>query len=76
MAQRKFRVLRGDKDRGEFVDYIVEVDEGMVILDGLFNVQAQHANDMPMTWPSDGIAKPGNVAPAVWKSMANPNWRV
>lgn len=50
MAERSFRVLRGDKNRGEFVDYTVEVDEGMVVLDGLFNVQAQHANDLAIRW--------------------------
>ncbi len=50
MAERSFRVLRGDKERGEFVDYTVEVDEGMVVLDGLFNVQAQHANDLAIRW--------------------------
>ena len=50
MEQRNFRVLRGDKDRGEFKEYTVEVDEGMVVLDGLFNVQAQHANDLAIRW--------------------------
>ncbi len=50
MAQRNFKVLRGDKERGEFIDYTVEVDEGMVVLDGLFNVQAQHANDLAIRW--------------------------
>lgn len=50
MAERSFRVLRGDKDSAEFVDYTVEVDEGMVVLDGLFNVQTQHANDLAIRW--------------------------
>ena len=50
MAERNFRVLRGDKDRGEFNDYTVDVDEGMVVLDGLFRVQAQHANDLAIRW--------------------------
>ena len=30
--KRNFKVLRGDKERGEFNDYTVEVDEGMVVL--------------------------------------------
>ena len=50
MLKRSFRVLRGDKERGEFVEYTVEVDEGMVVLDGLFNVQAEHANDLAIRW--------------------------
>jgi succinate dehydrogenase iron-sulfur subunit len=50
MEERNFRVLRGDKDNAEFVDYTVEVDEGMVVLDGLFNVQTQHANDLAIRW--------------------------
>ncbi|MDX1409749.1 MAG: succinate dehydrogenase/fumarate reductase iron-sulfur subunit [Saprospiraceae bacterium] len=50
MAERTFKVLRGDRDQAEFVDYTVEVDEGMVVLDGLFEVQAQHANDMAVRW--------------------------
>ena len=50
MAERNFRVLRGDKDTAEFKDYKVEVDEGMVVLDGLFRVQSEHANDMAIRW--------------------------
>ncbi len=48
--QRTFNVLRGDRDRGEFKEYTVDVDEGMVVLDGLFEVQAQHANDLAIRW--------------------------
>lgn len=47
---KNFRVLRGDKERGEFKDYTVEVDEGMVVLDGLFKVQSEHANDLAIRW--------------------------
>jgi succinate dehydrogenase / fumarate reductase iron-sulfur subunit len=50
MADRTFKVLRGDKERAEFVDYTVAVDEGMVVLDGLFRVQAEHANDLAIRW--------------------------
>lgn len=50
MAERSFRILRGDKDTAEFKDYTVEVDEGMVVLDALFLVQAQHANDLAVRW--------------------------
>ena len=50
MAQRTFNVLRGDKDSAKFKAYQVDVEEGMVVLDGLFEVQSQHANDMAIRW--------------------------
>lgn len=42
--------MRGDKERGDFADYSVDVDEGMVVLDALFRVQAEHANDLAIRW--------------------------
>jgi len=50
MAERNFRILRGDAARAEFKEYNVEVEEGMVVLDALFRVQAQHANDLAIRW--------------------------
>lgn len=50
MAERNFRVWRGDDEGGEFVDYQVETDPGMVVLDGIFRIQAQHANDLAVRW--------------------------
>jgi succinate dehydrogenase / fumarate reductase iron-sulfur subunit len=44
------RLWRGNADGGEFRDYSVEVDEGMVVLDAVFLVQAQHANDLSVRW--------------------------
>ena len=33
MAEVTMRVFRGDASGGDFVDYVVDVDEGQVVLD-------------------------------------------
>ena len=50
MAERTFRVWRGDRRGGAFAEYRVEVDEGMVVLDVLHRIQARHANDLALRW--------------------------
>jgi succinate dehydrogenase iron-sulfur subunit len=50
MATRTFRVWRGDKSGGEFREYQVDVDEGMVVLDVIHRIQARHANDLAVRW--------------------------
>ena len=50
MPERNFKVWRGDKDGGQFIDYKVEVDTGMVVLDALHRIQSQKANDMALRW--------------------------
>ena len=50
MATRTFKVWRGDKNGGEFKDYTVEVQPGMVVLDGIHRIQAEHASDMAVRW--------------------------
>jgi succinate dehydrogenase / fumarate reductase iron-sulfur subunit len=51
MAERRaFRVWRGDADGGEFRTYEVEMDAGMVVLDGLHRIQARQANDLAVRW--------------------------
>ena len=57
-----FRVFRGVGDAsgealGKMVDYTVEMDEGMVVLDVIHRIQAEHAPDLH----ADGTAKLGNV---------------
>ena len=47
---RKFQVWRGDREGGEFVEYEVEVGEGMVVLDVLHSIQARQAGDMALRW--------------------------
>ena len=50
MAERTFRVFRGTPDGGRLVDYAVQVSEGMVVLDALFEIQADQAPDLAVRW--------------------------
>ena len=50
MAKRNFRIFRGDNTKGELVDYQVDVDEGMVVLDVIHRIQADQANDLAVRW--------------------------
>src|SRR5438270_8441165 len=50
MAQATFRIWRGDKDTGELKDYVAEVGEGMVVLDGVHQIQATQAPDLACRW--------------------------
>jgi len=44
------RVFRGDPAGGEFKDYRVESDEGMVVLDVIHRIQATAAPDLACRW--------------------------
>lgn len=48
--QVHMQVWRGDVSGGEFRDYRVEAGEGMVVLDIIHAIQAQHANDLAVRW--------------------------
>jgi len=50
MVERNFKIWRGDSKGGDFVNYKVSVDEGMVVLDALKLIQAEQANDMAVRW--------------------------
>ena len=50
MATRTFKIWRGDATGGEFKQYEVQVDPGMVVLDVLHRIQAQQANDLALRW--------------------------
>ena len=45
-----FRVWRGDKNGGKFVDYTTHVTEGMVVLDCIHQIQAESAPDLACRW--------------------------
>ena len=49
-----FRVFRGEPDSdgvpfGEMVDYKVDLDEGMVVLDVIHRIQAEHAPELALS---------------------------
>jgi len=50
MATASFRVWRGDAQGGAFADYTAEISEGMVVLDAIHRIQAEHANDLAVRW--------------------------
>jgi succinate dehydrogenase / fumarate reductase, iron-sulfur subunit len=45
-----FRVWRGDREGGKFVDYTTNVAPGMVVLDAIHQIQADQANDLAVRW--------------------------
>jgi len=50
MASVTFKVWRGNKEGGEFKEYKTDISEGMVVLDALFQIQADSANDLAIRW--------------------------
>jgi succinate dehydrogenase / fumarate reductase iron-sulfur subunit len=50
MAKATFRVWRGTREKGDFVDYQTEVTEGMVVLDAVHQIQAESAMDLAARW--------------------------
>jgi succinate dehydrogenase / fumarate reductase iron-sulfur subunit len=50
MPVANFKILRGDATNGNYQDYSIEVTEGMVVLDAVLEIQAQHANDLAVRW--------------------------
>jgi succinate dehydrogenase / fumarate reductase iron-sulfur subunit len=50
MAQATFRIWRGDKAEGKFVDYQADCSEGMVVLDAVHQIQANKADDLACRW--------------------------
>ena len=63
-----FSVFRGEPDAdgdpfGKMIDYTIELDEGMVVLDAIHSIQAEFAPD----WLVDGIVRLASVDLAVLK---------
>ena len=46
----KLRVWRGNKEKGELVNYNVEVSEGEVLLDVIHRLQATESPDLAVRW--------------------------
>jgi succinate dehydrogenase / fumarate reductase iron-sulfur subunit len=45
-----FRIWRGNREGGGFVDYATSVSPGMVVLDAIHQIQAEQANDLAVRW--------------------------
>jgi succinate dehydrogenase / fumarate reductase iron-sulfur subunit len=50
MAERTFRIWRGDARSGHFAEYKTELDEGMVVLDAVHRIQSHQATDLAVRW--------------------------
>ena len=51
MSERTFRIWRGNpQDGGDFVEYTIDVQTGMVVLDCIHEIQKQHAPDLACRW--------------------------
>jgi succinate dehydrogenase / fumarate reductase iron-sulfur subunit len=50
MAKVLFNIWRTNSSGGEFQEYKTEVTEGMVVLDAVHQIQAEHANDLAVRW--------------------------
>ena len=50
MPKRTFKIWRGEGQSGQLTDYSIDVDKGMVILDVIHKVQAEHAGDLAARW--------------------------
>jgi succinate dehydrogenase / fumarate reductase iron-sulfur subunit len=50
VSTRTVRIWRGDASGGGLVDYRVEAQEGMVVLDAVLAVQREHAGDLAVRW--------------------------
>jgi succinate dehydrogenase / fumarate reductase iron-sulfur subunit len=50
MSNAHFRVWRGDQHDGGLEDFTVEVNEGEVVLDVMFRLQATQAPDLAVRW--------------------------
>jgi len=50
MPAATFRIFRGAKGSGEFIDYSTEATAGMVVLDAVHQIQADQAGDLSVRW--------------------------
>ena len=46
----KFKIWRGNSEQGDFTTYSVQLESGMVVLDAIHRIQAEHANDLAVRW--------------------------
>ncbi|MCZ6748084.1 MAG: 2Fe-2S iron-sulfur cluster-binding protein, partial [SAR324 cluster bacterium] len=50
MPERTLRIFRGTREASTYQEFTVEMYEGMVVLDAIHEIQAEHANDLAVRW--------------------------
>ena len=50
MSKINMKVFRGEEGEGELVDYEVELDEGMVLLDTIHRIQHEQDAELACRW--------------------------
>src|SRR5277367_3470136 len=50
MPTATFHIWRGTAQGGKLENYTTEISEGMVVLDAIHQIQAEHANDLAVRW--------------------------
>ena len=50
MPTATFRIWRANREGGSFKDYDTDLSEGMVVLDAIHQIQAEHAPDLACRW--------------------------
>ena len=48
--KRKFKIWRGNRQKGEFSSYSVNLEQGMVVLDALHRIQIEQVPDLGIRW--------------------------
>ena len=64
MAKVLFNIWRTNSSGGEFQEYKTEITEGMVVLDAVHQIQAEHANDLAVRWNCKA-GKCGSCSPEI-----------
>ena len=50
MPHTTFKIWRGERGKGEYHEYRTDYEEGMVVLDVIFRIQAEQQNDLAIRW--------------------------
>jgi len=50
MSEARFKIWRGEGEKGRFEEYSAQIDEGMVVLDAVHQIQAEKAPDLACRW--------------------------
>ena len=50
MSRATFRICRGAGDSRDFQDFTIDIGQGMVVLDAVHQIQADHAPDLAVRW--------------------------